>query len=59
MVTGFPGTADVNKAMLQGELNFTSSSLPAYQTQVVPQIIDTGVGAPLFYVPIIGADGGG
>src|SRR5258708_38281930 len=33
MVTGFQGTAQVNKAMLQNEVNFTGSSLPAYHTQ--------------------------
>jgi tripartite-type tricarboxylate transporter receptor subunit TctC len=56
MVTGFPGTADINKAMLQNEVNFTGSSLPAYQTQVIPQIIQTGVGLPLFQFPVIGAN---
>src|SRR5262245_35673845 len=34
MVTGFPGTNMVNKAMLQNEVNFTGSSLPGYATQV-------------------------
>jgi hypothetical protein len=57
MVTGFPSTAQVNKAMLQNEINFTDSSLPGYQTQVIPQIIKPGVGAMLFYYPIIGPDG--
>ena len=57
MVTGFPSTAQVNKAMLQNEVNFTDSSLPGYQTQVIPQIIKSGVGTVLFYYPIIGPDG--
>jgi putative tricarboxylic transport membrane protein len=57
MVTGFPGTAQVNKAMLQNEINFTGSSLPGYQTQVIPQIINTGVGTVLFQFAIIGPDG--
>jgi len=57
MVTGFPGTAQVNKAMLQNEVNYTGSSLPGYQTQVIPQIIDPGVGAALFQPPVVGADG--
>ena len=30
MVTGFPSTAQLNKAMIQNEVNFTSSSLPGY-----------------------------
>ncbi|HEY6259426.1 MAG TPA: hypothetical protein VIY51_26905 [Xanthobacteraceae bacterium] len=57
MVTGFPGNAQVNKAMLQNEINFTGSSLPGYHTQVIPQIINPGVGMTLFQFPAIGADG--
>jgi tripartite-type tricarboxylate transporter receptor subunit TctC len=57
MVTGFPGNAQVNKAMLQNEVNFTGSSLPGYHTQVIPQIINSGVGMTLFQFPAIGADG--
>jgi tripartite-type tricarboxylate transporter receptor subunit TctC len=57
MVTGFPGTAQVNKAMLQNEVNFTGSSLPGFQTQAMPQIINPGIGAVLFYHAIIGTDG--
>ncbi|HEY7301208.1 MAG TPA: hypothetical protein VH684_25240 [Xanthobacteraceae bacterium] len=54
MVTGFPGTAQVNKAMLQNEVNFTGSSLPGFQTQVIPQIIKPGVGVSLFHYPVMG-----
>ena len=57
MVTGFPATADINKAMIQGEVNFSGSSLPGYQTQVIPQIINTGVGMPFWQYPIKGPDG--
>lgn len=57
VVTGFPGTAQVNKAMLQNEVNFTGSSLPGYQTQVIPQIITPGIGMGLFHYPVIGANG--
>jgi putative tricarboxylic transport membrane protein len=57
MVTGFPGTAQVNKAMLQNEVNFSGSSLPGYHTQVIPQIIDPGVGMAVFQFPAIGPDG--
>jgi tripartite-type tricarboxylate transporter receptor subunit TctC len=57
MVTGFPGNAQMNKAMLQNEINFTGSSLPGYHTQVIPQIINTGVGMALFQFPAIGPDG--
>lgn len=57
MVTGFPATADINKAMIQGEVNFSGSSMPGYQTQVIPQIINTGIGMPFWQYPIIGPDG--
>jgi tripartite-type tricarboxylate transporter receptor subunit TctC len=57
MVTGFPGTAQVNKAMLQNEVNFSGSSLPGYHTQVIPQIINTGVGMTLFQFPAMAPDG--
>jgi tripartite-type tricarboxylate transporter receptor subunit TctC len=57
MVTGFPGTAQVNKAMLQNEVNFSGSSLPGYNTQVIPQIITPGIGMTLFQFPAIGPDG--
>jgi tripartite-type tricarboxylate transporter receptor subunit TctC len=56
-VTGFPSAGDINKAFQQNEINMTSSSLPAYQTQVVPNIIDTGIGMPLWHYAVIGADG--
>jgi len=58
MVTGFPGTAQLNKAMLQSEINFTGSSLPGFTTQAIPQIINPGVGVVLFHHPVMGADGG-
>ena len=57
MVTGFPGTAQINKAMLQNEVNFTGSSLPGFQTQAIPQIINQGIGMVLFYHGVIGTDG--
>ncbi len=57
MISGFPGTADLNKAMLQNEVNFANSALPGYMRQAVPQIINTGIGMPLFYFPTTGPDG--
>ena len=57
LITGFPGTAEANKALLQGEINFANSALPGYMRQTMPQIINTGVGMPLFYFPVMGSDG--
>src|SRR3954467_4224402 len=56
-VTGFPSAGDINKAFQQNEINMTSSSLPAYHSQVVPNIINTGVGMPLWHYAVIGPDG--
>jgi hypothetical protein len=56
-VTGFPSAGDINKAFQQNEINMTSSSLPAYQSQVVPNIINTGIGMPLWHYAVIGSDG--
>jgi len=57
MVTGFPGTAQVNKAMAQNEINFTGSSLPGFQTQAIPQLVNTGIAVVLFHHGVIGPDG--
>src|SRR5262249_45394286 len=57
MVTGFPGTAQINKAMLQNEINFTGSSLPGFHTPAIPQNITPGVGVVLFHHPVMGPDG--
>lgn len=57
LVTGFPAIADINKAMLQNEVNFSGSSLPGLQTQVLPQIIQPGIGMVFFQYPVVGADG--
>ena len=57
VVTGFPATAEINKAMLQNEVNFSGSSLPGFQTQVIPQIIKPGIGMPFWQYPVIGPDG--
>ncbi len=57
MVTGFQGAGHLNLAMIKGEVNFTGSSMPAYQTQVIPQIIKEGIGVVLFHHPVMGADG--
>ena len=58
MVTGFQGTGHLNQAMLKDEVNFTGSSLPGFQTQVIPQIIKEGIGVALFHHPVMATDGG-
>jgi tripartite-type tricarboxylate transporter receptor subunit TctC len=56
-ISGFQGTSDLNKAMLQNEINFVNSALPAYLNQAVPQLIKPGIAIPLFYFPVSGQNG--
>jgi tripartite-type tricarboxylate transporter receptor subunit TctC len=57
MVTGFSGTADLNKAMMQNEINYITSALPAFQRLGIPQLIKTGIAIPVFYYPIATPNG--
>jgi hypothetical protein len=57
MVTGFQTIGAINKAMVQNELNFTSSTLPGWTTQGIPQVVQAGVGAPMFQFSYYGPDG--
>ncbi len=57
MVTGFQTTSAINKAMVQNELSVTSSTLPGWTTQAIPQVVESGVGMALFQFPVIGRNG--
>jgi hypothetical protein len=57
IVSGFRSANDGNKALMQKEVNFNTSSMPGYQAQVVPNIINTGIAIPLWYMPIAKIDG--
>jgi tripartite-type tricarboxylate transporter receptor subunit TctC len=57
IIRGFQDVAAVNKAMLQNEVNFTAISLPGYESNTVPQVIDTGVALPLWQFPTSGPNG--
>ncbi len=57
VVTGFRSVGAVNQAMLQGEINFMLSTLPGYQTQVIPNLIKPGVAIPMWQVGAVGPDG--
>jgi hypothetical protein len=58
MITGFQGTADLNKALIQNEINFVTSALPAFRRLTMPQIIKTGIAIPVYYYPVLGKSGG-
>ena len=58
MVTGFPDSGSVNKAMLQNEINYTASTLPGFTSQAMPQLIGPGIAQPIWQYPV-SAPGGG
>jgi tripartite-type tricarboxylate transporter receptor subunit TctC len=57
VITGFQTAGDVNKAMLQKEVNFTSSSQPGFYTQVLPNLIKPGIAMPMWYYETSGPNG--
>jgi len=57
VVTGFQSIGDINKAIAQREINFMLSTLPGYQTQAVPMLIETGIAIPMWQLGVVGADG--
>ena len=57
IITGFQSSGAVNLAMAQNEINFMLSSAPAYENQVVPNLINKGVATPLWQIATLGADG--
>lgn len=57
VVTGFQSTGAVNLAMEQKEINFMLSTLPGYESQVVPNLIEKGVAIPFWQIGTRGEDG--
>lgn len=58
MVTGFPDSGSVNKAMLQNEINYTASTLPGFTSQATPQLIGPGIAQPIWQYPVSAPNGG-
>lgn len=57
IVTGFPDASAVNKAIIQGELNMSVSSLPGWASIVIPQLIQPGLATALWQYPVSGPNG--
>lgn len=57
VVTGFQSAGVVNQAMERGEINFTTSSAPAFYSQVVPNLIKTGIAMPMWVYGVSTEDG--
>lgn len=57
VVTGFQSIGAVNVAIEQNEINFMLSTLPGYETQAVPNLINKGIAIPLWQMGAIDARG--
>lgn len=57
LITGFQSIGDINKAMMQKEVNFTASSMPAYQSQTINNLIKPGIAMPFWYYQVSGPNG--
>ena len=58
VVTGFQSVGVINKAIAQGEINFMLSTLPGYETQAVPNLIEPGIAIPMWQLGAISDSGG-
>jgi hypothetical protein len=58
VVNGYQSIGDINKSMLQKEVNFTTTSQPAFQNSVVPNLIPSGEVMPFWHYQVSSADGG-
>jgi tripartite-type tricarboxylate transporter receptor subunit TctC len=57
VITGFQSIGAVNLAVAQNEINFMLSTLPGYESQVVPNLIDKGIAIPLWQIGLRRPDG--
>lgn len=58
MVTGFRSSNDVNHSILQKETNFTTSSMPSFEGQVMPNLVKPGIVIPVWYYETSGSKPG-
>lgn len=57
-VTGYNSSADARLAVQRNEVQYHDETLPAYRSQVEPNMVKTGMVTPLYYADVIDADGG-
>jgi hypothetical protein len=57
VVTGYQSAAIVNQSMERGEVSYTTSSAPAFYSQVVPNLIKTGIAMPFWVYGVSTPDG--
>lgn len=57
LVTGYEGARGVETAVLQGEVDITTNSLPGYRGSTEAVLVEPGIAMPLFYFDFVQADG--
>ena len=56
-VTGYNSSADARLAVQRNEVQYHDETLPAYRSQVEPNMVKSGQVTPLYYADLIDADG--
>lgn len=56
-VTGYNNSSDARLAVQRGEAHYHDETLPSYRTQVEPQMVKTGMVAPLYYTDLVAPSG--
>ena len=57
MVTGFRSSNDINHSMLQNETNYSTSSMPSFEGQVMTNMVKPGIVIPIWYYQMSGPNG--
>lgn len=56
-VTGYNNSSDARLAVQRGEAQYHDETLPAYRTQVEPQMVKTGMVVPIYYTDLVAPSG--
>ena len=56
-VTGYNNSSDARLAVQRNEAQYHDETLPAYRTQVEPQMVKTGMVIPLYYTDLVAPSG--
>jgi hypothetical protein len=58
VITAFRSVSDVNHSIMQKETNFSTSSMPSFEGQVMPNMVKTGIVIPVWYYEMSGSKPG-
>jgi len=56
-VTGYNNSSDARLAVQRGEAQYHDETLPAYRTQVEPNMVKTGMVMPIYYTDLVAPSG--